>query len=554
MKLLLVGINSRYTHSNPAIYYLKKYIDDLDYSVSVHEYTIKENPHIIALSIMKERPDVVALSVYIWNREIVDEVIKKIRYSSPHVKIITGGPEVSFDREISFNMDEAPDYIICGPGEEGFRRLAVGGFESVEKVIKVKNPPFNRIPFPYNDDDMAGLKNRYIYYESSRGCPFKCSYCLSSRFDLPCEFRNINSVKDELDYICSFSPGLVKFIDRTFNSKSGHYRKIWEYLVEKHRDYTTSFHFEIYPELLTDDDIYFLKSVPQGLFQFEMGIQSTSGETLAAVKRRGDWKRIEEIIQRLAYPGNIHLHVDLIAGLPLENYTGFSESYNRVYALNAEHFQCGFLKVLPGTEMRERSNDYRLEFTSHAPYEIISNRWISEKEMSFLKKISALTDLIRNSGKFKASEKLMLKLYGNAFSFYENLVHVSSEIESISLRSWESIASLLLKICEENFPLEVPELTDSMRWDWCCSMKSHYFPPILKSDLTRAAKREGYRFFIEKSYENTIKFNGFSFPAGDLRKSFFFRPLTDSFMAEYMDGRDALFLPDKKIIFYNCKS
>jgi hypothetical protein len=275
---------------------------------------------------------------------------------------------------------------------------------------------------------------------------------------------------------------------------------------------------------------------------------------LKAVNRRGVWNRTAEIIKKLAAPGNIHLHVDLIAGLPLESYSGFRESYNRVYSLNAEHFQCGFLKVLPGTEMQNRAEDYLLEFSSDAPYEIISNRWISGNEMTFLKKISAFTDLIRNSGRFKTSEKLMISHYNNPFNFYEDIVRISSEMESISLRSWESIASLIIKVCSENFPCELPELTDSLRWDWCSSMKNHHYPQILKSDLTLEAKREGFRFFIEKSSDNTITFNEFTFPRNFLRRSIFFRPGTDFFMNKYMAGTDALFLPDKRIIFFNCRS
>lgn len=553
MKLLLVGINSRYTHSNPALYYLDKYINDLNYKVIIQEYSVKEKADNIINSMMRCNPDVIAFSVYIWNSSIVADVIAKLKHFSPHVKVVTGGPEVSYAPETFFQGSASPDYIVCGSGEEGFRKLALSGFEYADEIIHEKNPPFNLIPFLYNDADMTGFKNRIIYYESSRGCPFSCTYCLSSREDQICEYRDLSDVRNEIDYICSFKPPLVKFVDRTFNSKRDHYRGIWEHIAEKHSDFKTCFHFEIYPELLTDDDILFLKSIPQGLFQFEMGIQSTSLAALAAVNRKGEWQGTSLIVKKLALNKNIHLHVDLIAGLPFEGYREFQESYNKVYSLDAEHFQCGFLKVLPGTEMRDRADEYLLEYSIKAPYEIISNRWISEIEMNSLKRISAFTDLIRNSGRFKTSARLMQGLYRSPFSFYEALAEASADIDTGALREWEGIASLIGRLCEKDFPHILPELTDSLKWDWCVSMKSHHYPEILKSELIRNAKREGYRFFIEKSSANIISFDGFTFHKDDLRKSIFFRPCTDAFIDKYMSGGNALFLPDKKIIFFDCK-
>lgn len=553
MRLLLVGINSRYIHSNPALYYLDKYINDLNYKVFILEYTTREKADSIVSSIMKHKPDVVAFSVYIWNSSIIADVIEKLKSSFPHVKVVAGGPEVSYEPEVFFDRTSSPDYIVCGYGEEGFRKLALAGFNSAEKIIREKNPSFSLIPFPYNDSDMENLENRFIYYESSRGCPFSCTYCLSSRQDHCCEYRNLTDVKNEIDYLCSFKPGLVKFVDRTFNSKRDHYRGIWEYIIDNHSDSKTRFHFEIYPELLTDDDILFLKSIPAGLFQFEMGIQSTRGETLAAVNRKGNWQRISQTVKTLGEYGNINLHVDLIAGLPFESYAEFQQSYNRVYALEAEHFQSGFLKVLPGTKMREQADEYFLRYSLKAPYEIISNRWIDEVEMACLKRVSFFTDLIWNSGKFRVSEKLLLSLYRTPFDFYEALARASADIDTGALREWESIASLIMRLCEKDFSYILPELMDSIKWDWCLSMKSHHYPNILKSISNLEIKREGYRFFVEKSFKNIISFNEFTFTQNELKRSIFFRPGTDTFRNKYMSNTDALFLPDKRIVFFNSR-
>jgi radical SAM superfamily enzyme YgiQ (UPF0313 family) len=553
MKIILAGINARYTHSSPALCYLKKYIEDLDYELIVAEFTIKESPDNIIKSLLFHNPDVIAFSVYIWNSSIIDAVAAKIRLLLPRIIIAAGGPEVSYDPEKYLSKEGAFDYVICGPGEEGFRALALNRFASRERIIRKENPSFSLIPFPYDDEDMLRLKNRFIYYESSRGCPFKCSYCLSSRLDQGCQYRDPGQVKDEIDYICSFKPGLVKFVDRTFNSRKDHYRGIWDYIIKKHAGGGTKFHFEIFPELLSDDDVSFLQYVPPGIFQFEMGIQSTRGETLAAVNRKGDWEKITPIVEKLSAPGNINLHVDLIAGLPFEGYNEFAESYNRVYALNAGHFQCGFLKVLPGTEMREQSRDYFLEYSHDAPYEIFSNKWINEEEMRRLKRISSLTDLIRNSGKFTTSEILFSVLYGSPFSFYEALAFASAETESGDLRSWESIAAVLIMLCSRDFPKFSEELADSLRWDYCSTMKAHHYPEIIKPESAIEIKREGYRFFIERSSGNIITYNEDSFPKDDLRKSIFFRPCTDTFMEKYMRAGNALFLPDKKIIFFDLK-
>jgi len=553
MKILLAGINVRYTHSTLALCYLKKYIEYLNYEIDIMEFTVKERADNIVKILMSGNPDVICFSVYIWNSRIIAEIIGKIRLLHPRIIIAVGGPEVSYDPENYIGTSGSADFVICGSGEEGFRRLALEGFNTRERIIREKNPPFSLIPFPYDDEEMTRLKKRFIYYESSRGCPFKCSYCLSSRLDQGCQYRGLASVKDEIDFICSFKPGLVKFVDRTFNSRRDHYRGIWDHIVSRHSGGETSFHFEIYPELLSDDDLSFLKSVPPGIFQFEMGIQSTRGETLAAVNRKGNWGETAPIVEKLSAPGNIHLHVDLIAGLPFEGYNEFAESYNRVYALNAGHFQCGFLKVLPGTEMRERSRDYSLEYSHDAPYEIFSNKWISEEEMMRLKRIASLTDLIRNSGKFKTSEILFSVLYGNPFSFYEALASAAAGTESGDLRSWESIAVIMSAICRRDFPRFSEELTDSLRWDFCVSMKSHHYPEIIKPESSREVKRAGYRYFIEKSSANIITYNEHSFHKNDLRKSIFFRPCTDIFKEKYMPAGNALFLPDKKIIFFDLK-
>ena len=316
--ILLLGINARYTHSNPALLYLKSSIADLDKNVSVIEFSTGESAEKIAGEIQSIKPDLLAISVYIWNSFLVKKIIKDIKTSLPGMKIVLGGPEVSYSSGEWMLEFGGIDYIITGGGEAAFRKLADPGLTMDRGVIPGCNPHFSLIRFPYTDDDMKNLKGRYIYYESSRGCPFNCSYCLSSVKGQNVEFRKIDQVRDELDFFSSYNLPLIKFVDRTFNLKKDHYFPVWEHIVKKFSGSGTCFHFEIFPELLDDDDLDFLSGVPSGLFQFEMGIQSTNAETLKEINRSGSWINAEEKIKKLAGMGNIHLHTDLIAGLPFE--------------------------------------------------------------------------------------------------------------------------------------------------------------------------------------------------------------------------------------------
>ena len=550
-KILLLGINARYTHSNPALLYLKSSIADLDAHVSVIEFSTGESAEKIAEEILRIRPDLLAVSVYIWNSFLVKIIIKTVKSSLPEIKIVLGGPEVSYSSaEWMLEFSEI-DYIITGGGEAAFRELVLSGSNTGRGVIPGCNPHFSLIKFPYTDDDMKKLKGRYIYYESSRGCPFNCSYCLSSVKSQNVEFRNTDQVKDELGFFSSYNLPLIKFVDRTFNLKKDHYLPVWEYIVGKYRGSGTCFHFEIFPELLDDDDLQFLSLIPAGLFQFEMGIQSANAETLKEINRSGSWINAERKIKKLVEMGNIHLHTDLIAGLPFEGFAGFSESFNKVYSLGAEHFQGGFLKVLPGTEMRCKTEEYGMEYNSLPPYEITRTRWITSTEMERLKLISELADLLHNSGKFPYTEKFIISLYGAPFSFYSRMADFFKRGHDAGHRKWDYQCGILLAMVKSDYPGSVLLLTDYLRWDWCSVMKHHHFPEILKSESTVEAKRKGLRFFSGLSDKKSVNYSENCFSIDDLRRSIFFIPETEEFMKSIMKDKMALFLPDKNILFFN---
>ncbi len=550
-RILFVEINARYVHSNPAVLYLKKIISDLHYETAVAGFSINESGEKILSQIISIRPDIVAFSVYIWNAAMASSLLPEIKEKLPDVKIVCGGPEVSYN--VAEWLDSHPeiDYIITGGGEAGFRELALSRFESSERIISMSNLPFSDIPFPYDDDEMKRLSGKFIYYESSRGCPFKCSYCLSSRSDQSLDFRNIDMVRSELDFFRHHNPRLVKFVDRTFNSRKDHYMEVWRYITDKFSGSDTCFHFEIFPDLLDDEDLAFLSTVPRGLFQFEMGIQSLKSETLSAINRGGRRDGWLEKIKSIADMGNIHLHVDLIAGLPYESYADFSESFNTVHSLGADHFQCGFLKVLPGTEMHEKRDEYGLEHSPLPPYMVSKSRWIDRREMERLHGIEELLEIYYNSGRFRETVRFLTAAAGSPFRFYENLSVFYKENSGFNLREWPEAAELLLEFSSSNGIAESTLLKDYLRWDWCCSMKMHHYPDILKSAFTLETKRKSYNHIIRFSEKGVISFNGFEFRADDLRRSIFFRAESSTFTSEKLNSCYALFLPDKSIISFD---
>jgi radical SAM superfamily enzyme YgiQ (UPF0313 family) len=550
-KILLLGINARYSHSTPALFYLKSSIKDLDIRTVITEFTIGESADKIISELNNIKPDLLAVSVYIWNSFLVKEILSKIKLSLPELKIVLGGPEVSYNSGEWISEFNGIDYIITGGGEAAFRELVISGFNAESKIITGFNPHFSRIRFPYSDEDMRSLNGRYIYYESSRGCPFNCSYCLSSVKSQNVEFRNIDQVIEELDFFARYNLPLVKFVDRTFNLKKEHYIQVWKHILKKFSGSRTCFHFEIFPELLDNDDLDFLSGVPSGLFQFEMGIQSTKEETLKEIHRSGSWVKAEKNIRRLVEVGNIHLHTDLIAGLPYETAAEYSESFNKVYSLGAEHFQGGFLKVLPGTEMYRRSGEYGIVYNPLPPYEITGNRWIAPEEMERLKLVSELVDLLHNSGKFPGTEKFMISLYGEPFEFYNTMAGYFRREDDGSHRKWERQCEILIHMVRADHADSIEVLTDHLRWDWCSVMKHHHFPEILKSESTVEAKRRGYRYFADQAAVGSCESCGSVLTKGDLRRSIFFIPETEEFSEIYMKDKMAMFLPDKRIIFFN---
>jgi len=448
MNILLVGINAKYIHSNPAIHSLAAYAgkfkdengESLRKHIEIAEYTINQQLADIEADIYKKRPDVLAISCYIWNFAMVQELIEDINQVCPDLPIWLGGPEVSFHPDKLLQKFPYLAGIMIGEGEQTFVELVQWHLareneqeDGADFEVNIKNiagiylpsgytaergcMSMDEIPFLYSD--LKEFENRIVYYESSRGCPFRCKYCLSS-IDKQLRFRSIDIVKNELQFFLDHKVPQVKFIDRTFNAKHEHAMVVWEYIKE-HDNGITNFHFEISADLLTDEEIVLLNSMREGLVQLEIGVQSTNPETIHEINRRMNLDKLRYAVERVNAGENIHQHLDLIAGLPFEDYESFHKSFNDVYSMRPEQLQLGFLKVLKGSAMEEQADEYGIGYRKTPPYEVLYTKWLSYGDVIKLKQIEEMVELFYNSGQFSYTIRFLELIFEDAFLLYERL-------------------------------------------------------------------------------------------------------------------------------------
>ncbi len=432
-KILLVALNAKYIHSNPAVYSLAAYANEASDNVSLAEFTINDRYEDVIGGILMRKPEVIGFSVYIWNVEFMKQLMEDIHRIAPAIRLMAGGPEAGNDPETYLEWCEL---VMIGEGERNFRKIAscirerkeipLGEMEGVAYrdpgiVIHAPGPgsvlDMDQIPFLY--DRPEPFENRILYYESSRGCPFRCSYCLSS-IEKKVRFRSMEIVRSELQYFLDRRVKQVKFIDRTFNSSPERALEIWTYIKE-HDNGVTNFHFEIGADLLTQEELRLLSILRPGLVQLEIGIQTTYAPTMKAIRRTADNRRIFSNVHQLRKAYNINLHTDLIAGLPYEDYIHFQKSFNDVYPLYADQLQLGFLKVLKGTEMYERRDEYGLIYSSRQPYEIFATKWISFEEIAILHRVCDAVELFYNSGLFRHSLKYLEQFFDSPFAMYHSI-------------------------------------------------------------------------------------------------------------------------------------
>lgn len=454
MNILLTAINAKYIHSNLAVYSLRAYAagkcDRYKEEIGIAEYTINQPLDQILMDLYKRKPEVLCFSCYLWNIEYVEQLVAELGKIMPQTDIWLGGPEVSYH---AFHMlEQFPQVygIMRGEGEETFLELTEfyhnnsgKSLEQCEKVQRLKEivgitfrdgeeiietadrsvMDLSKVPFVYEDLDV--FKNKIIYYESSRGCPFSCSYCLSS-IDKCLRFRDLELVKKELQFFIDHEIPQVKFVDRTFNCKHSHSMEIWSYIKE-HDKGKTNFHFEVAADLLNEEELNLISTMRPGLIQLEIGVQSTNEQTIKEIHRTMKFSQVTEVVNRVHAAKNIHQHLDLIAGLPFEDYNSFHKSFCDVYALKPEQLQLGFLKVLKGSYMEEKTKDYELLYQNRPPYEVLSTKWLPYSDVIRLKGLEEMVEVYYNSRQFEHTMELLEQVFGDAFVMFEEMSNYYEE-------------------------------------------------------------------------------------------------------------------------------
>lgn len=527
MKVLLTAINSRYIHSNLAVRYLRAYTKDMDYECKIKEFSINDREEHVLEQIIEEEPDVVAISTYIWNVEMVERLANLIKIVNPSIEIVYGGPEVSYDSMIFLKNNEG-EYVIEGEGENTYRefieyKLGKREIESIRGLYYKKegNVLYNGsrpamslddVVFPYEEDE--DLTNKIVYYESSRGCPFNCKYCLSSTSH-GVRFRSIDKVLKELQFFIDKKVKLVKFVDRTFNCNTKHSMAIWNFLINA--DTNTHFHFEISADILKDEEIELLRKAPLDRFQFEVGVQTTNDDVLRNINRFVNFSDIKEKVQELLSIRNIKQHLDLIAGLPGEDYDSFVRSFNDVHSIKPEEIQLGFLKLLKGSAMREESSKYDMKFSPYPPYEILSTNKISYKEIIILKKVEEVVDKYYNSQKFNNILKYFYNKYDRPYDFFYDLAMFFDKKGYFNKNIGNSeYYKVFLDFNMEILKNDDIYLRDIIRFDYLTFNKKRGMPEFLRDSITKeeeAAIKEKYvkkysfrEYSIEKFAINIDKY------------------------------------------------
>ncbi|HBI6882718.1 TPA: DUF4080 domain-containing protein [Clostridium perfringens] len=513
MKILLTAINSKYIHINLAVRYLKAFTKDLDFQGDIKEFSINDRVENILEGIIEEKPDVVAFSCYIWNMEFVNRLAELIKLVDPNIEILYGGPEVSYEGK-EFLENHEGEYVIVGEGEKTFRefvlyKLGEGKIEDIKglnykrdgKVFENPKRPemdMNELVFPYTYEE--DINNKIVYYEASRGCPFKCKYCLSSVMH-GVRFLDVERVKKELKYFMERGLKLVKFVDRTFNCNREYTVELLKYLSEQ--DTETRFHFEVAADLLTEEQIEILNNAPKGRFQLEVGVQTTNNEVLHNINRYITYENIKEKVLKVAAGKNVMQHLDLIAGLPGEDLESFKKSFNDVHDIRPDEIQLGFLKLLKGSSMREEAKKWGIVYSPYAPYEIIRSKDISYEELLLLKKVEAMVDKYYNSCKFNNVIKFFLNIYDKPFDFYYDLAMFFEEKGNFkrSIGNVEYYKILLDFYLEKIGGEDEGLFKEVLKFDYLCFNKKRWLPDFLVRTITKEDEQN-----IKDSFDRQMPF------------------------------------------------
>jgi len=522
MKTLLVAVNSRYDHEGLAVWYLKSACEKKNIPVTVHQYTINDSPERIWSSILEANADVVAFSCYIWNRRLVLDLVEDLKKARPGTVIMAGGPETCYEGAENDYYAAGVDIVLKGEGEYRFpmllETLRDKGLDAARQLAENQDCCMDVSEYisPFCPEYLERIKGRISYIESSRGCPYRCSYCLSSESRKLVFFPHEEIIKD-LEALVSAGARVIKFVDRSFNINEEHSLKIWDF-IRKFEGCDVSFHFEINPDRLTEAQISSLMAMPPGLVQIEAGIQTVNTGALKAVSRVMDVDKAIENLKRLAGNGNIHIHTDLIAGLPYEDIHSFINSFNRVYEINAHHLQLGFLKLLHGTRIRREAHLHDYKYRSYPPYEVIENRYMKYTDILRLKKVEEALDRTYNSGRFTLTLEYLLNYFPSPFDLYESF---AGYLEKKGMLFMPIAAARLFKTLRE-FALNIPgmdsySLDSYLALDYASSLKNTVLPDFLSESRIEVLDARKYLEpciggHWKKSYQKRFMLLSGSFP------------------------------------------
>jgi radical SAM superfamily enzyme YgiQ (UPF0313 family) len=522
MKTIIVAVNSKYIHSSLAPWYLKASCKNNCGTIKVMEFTINDDPESVLSRIYAEGCDVAAFSCYIWNIIFVLRVAENLKKVLPAIKIVLGGPEVSYDSEQVLKLHPFVDFVISGEGESAFNALLrflngrdqqLSGIKGLSfredgRIIVSNSFPLENnldlIPSPYDEEMLFCVGNRIVYFESSRGCPFSCSYCISSTFE-GVRYFSMDRVKADLRFLLTAGVRLVKFVDRTFNCNRERAKAIFKFIIDNAGN--TVFHFEVAADLFDEETIEILSMAPKGLIQLEIGIQSTNEASLEAVKRKTNINKVLYYVKRLKELGNIHVHVDLIAGLPSEDYSSFRNSFNDVYNLYPHQLQLGFLKMLKGSAIREECLKYGYKYREYPPYEVLGNEFLSFGEIVKLKRIEEVLERYYNSARFKKSLKYIINgFFASPFDFFEELsfFYLNEGCFERSISSRELYTILIKFIGESNKKIDLTILKELLKFDFLVSDNTNNLPLGIERTYKDSFKTKCFEFL--KSEDNIAKF------------------------------------------------
>lgn len=523
MKILLTTLNSKFIHTNLAIRYLNQMVKDIEkVNVEMREYTINNELDFILKDIYSNDYNVILFSTYIWNINDIVKICNNLKKVNKNIKIALGGPEVTYDSVESMKKYDFVDYILYGEGELIFRDFVkhlkgdmkiedVNGlvYRNNGEIIKNKPrkdiPNLDIIPSPYINLNKEEYENRIVYYETSRGCPFNCQYCLSSTLQ-GLRYFSIDRVKRDLKALIDARVSQIKFIDRTFNANKKFAMEIMKFLMENDNDYTT-YHFEVTAHLLTEDMLDFLKGCKEGLFQFEIGVQTTNEKVLDAVGRRDDFSKLSYVVQKIASYRNIHQHLDLIAGLPYEDYKSFEKSFNDVFNLGIEHLQLGFLKMIKGTGIRNSADIHGFKYKDYPPYEVLYNKYISYNEILKLKDIEEILERYFNSKNFVLSMRYIIHNYykESPFKFFEDFATYFDENGYFNMSQGKNqLYKILLDFYIKNINKNIDLFTEILKYDYISLGKTSNIPYFMSKIDIEDFKNRCHLFL--QNEENILKY------------------------------------------------